>query len=277
MTPPPAGAAAAAARQPKHAPTRQRPSLRPVPGRQRRPTHASGGAAGKVALPAPSGSLAQRTLRAILTLPDHRLVCRVVGGPAWIWLLGIGLGGIVFMQVSMLKMNAGIGRAVETTTNLERSNALLETSVARLSSGDRIESAATRMGMVPAPAEHTRFLRAHPSRDGARAAREMKGPGNSTVAKAPTAAPTAATPQQPAAAETPQAQAQAQTQTQTQAEAPPAQPQTPEQPADTQQPTTPQAPATTPQQQPTTTPGAAAGAPATAQSAPPTGGAAAGG
>ena len=49
---------------------------------------------------------------AVRALPDHRLLDTLLRSRAWIWLLGIALGGIVFMQVSLLGMNAGIGRAV---------------------------------------------------------------------------------------------------------------------------------------------------------------------
>ena len=39
---------------------------------------------------------------------------RLVRSRAWVVIIGFGLIGIVAMQVSMLKLNTGIGRAVET-------------------------------------------------------------------------------------------------------------------------------------------------------------------
>src|ERR687885_1831401 len=51
----------------------------------------------------------------IRALPDHRVVDRLLRGRVWIWFIGVALMGIVAMQVSMLKLNAGISRAVETT------------------------------------------------------------------------------------------------------------------------------------------------------------------
>ena len=78
----------------------------------------------------------------IRALPEHRIVDRLLRSRLWIWALGVLLGGIVTMQVSLLKLNSGISRAVETTATLERQNADLEASIARLSSPDRIESPA---------------------------------------------------------------------------------------------------------------------------------------
>ena len=55
---------------------------------------------------------------------------RLLRSRLWIWALGALLGGIVAMQVSLLKLNSGISRAVETTTTLERQNADLEAGIA---------------------------------------------------------------------------------------------------------------------------------------------------
>src|SRR3954452_7984044 len=79
-------------------------------------------------------------------LPETRVIDGLLRGRAWIWLIGVLLGGIVAMQVSLLKLNAGISRSVETASTLERVNADLETEVARLSSGERIQLAAADEG-----------------------------------------------------------------------------------------------------------------------------------
>ena len=47
------------------------------------------------------------------TLPDSRALDRLIRGRAWIAVIAVALIGIVAMQVHMLKLNAGIGRAVE--------------------------------------------------------------------------------------------------------------------------------------------------------------------
>ena len=114
-------------------------------------------------------------------LPEHRVVDRLLRSRLWIWALGALLGGIVAMQVSLLKLNSGISRAVETTTTLERQNADLEASIARLSSPDRIESGATTLGMVMPPAGDVSYLTARPH-DAASAVRRMRAPSEEAAA-----------------------------------------------------------------------------------------------
>jgi hypothetical protein len=139
-----------------------------VPAPPRRPISGA-----TVALP--SG----RPLQRLRALPDHRLLDTLLRSRAWIWLLGLGLGGIVFMQVSLLKMNAGIGRAVETASTLERANAQLEGQVAELSSGDRIRTAAKGLGLISPDAGAVGYLRVRPGGiDGRRAARNMTVPSD---------------------------------------------------------------------------------------------------
>lgn len=125
-----------------------------------------------VTAPARPGTGTFERLRA---LPDHRMVDRLLRGRACIWLIGLLLGGIVAVQVSLLKLNAGISHAVETSGTLQRENAALESEIARLDSGERIRAAAVRAGMVDPAAGDTRYLRAGPG-DAARAARRMQPP-----------------------------------------------------------------------------------------------------
>ena len=79
-------------------------------------------------------------------------------GRAWIAIVGVGLIGIVFMQVSMLRMNTGIGQAVERASTLERENAAMQASISQLSSSERIRDAAVRAGMIPATDATANFL-----------------------------------------------------------------------------------------------------------------------
>jgi len=111
-------------------------------------------------------------------LPDHRMVDRLLRGRAWIWLIGLMLGGIVAMQVSLLKLNAGISQSVEKAATLERVNADLQTEVARLASGERIQQAAAAEGMVAPPAGDVGFLRARPDMDPRLAAERMQSPSD---------------------------------------------------------------------------------------------------
>src|SRR3954451_17650523 len=81
-------------------------------------------------------------------LPETRVIDGLLRGRAWIWLIGVLLGGIVAMQVSLLKLNAGISRAVTTAGTLERQNADIEADIGRLSSGERVRQAALADGMI---------------------------------------------------------------------------------------------------------------------------------
>jgi cell division protein FtsL len=95
----------------------------------------------------------------VRTLPDRPLVHRLVRGQGWIVLLGFLLMGIVAMQVSLLKLNAGIGRDVERAASLQRRNGELRAEVSRLSSGERIQAKAAELGMVMPPAGAVTYLR----------------------------------------------------------------------------------------------------------------------
>jgi hypothetical protein len=154
---------------PSHAAVRRRASGAPLHHRRvsgpSRPR-----AVPAAALPAPS------VLARLRTLPDQRVVDRLLRGRLCIWVIAAMLGGIVAMQVSLLRMNAGISRGVISATTLERQNSDLEASIARLTAGDRVRVAAVRDGMIDPPAGDTRFLEAHPATDAASAVARMKPP-----------------------------------------------------------------------------------------------------
>jgi len=166
--------------------------MTPATARSRTRTHARGRAAsprgprrisGPVAAPAGAAGVPRTTsaFERIRALPDHRVVDRLLRSRLWIWALGALLGGIVAMQVSLLKLNSGISRAVQTTTTLERQNADLEASIARLSSPDRIESGATSLGMVMPPAGDVSYLTPG-KQDAALAASRMRPPSEDAAA-----------------------------------------------------------------------------------------------
>jgi hypothetical protein len=192
-----------------HARTRTAPVHRPrrVSGPIARPH-----AVPAVALPAPRRGTTG-VFERLRALPDNRFVDRILRGRVWIWVIGIMLGGIVAMQVSLLKLNAGISHSVEQAGTLERVNADLETEVARLSSGERIQAVAVEEGMVAPPAGDVAYLRARPQTDPGLAAERMKSPSDeaeqvmansgrapAALAPAPIVAPDAAITPAPAAA-----------------------------------------------------------------------------
>ena len=112
---------------------------------------------------------------ALRALPDHRLLDRLLRSRAWIWLIGVVLGGIVFMQVSLLKLNTGISRASRRPPRSSARTPTLETEVAAPVVRRAHPGAAAGEGMVaPAPAT-SRFVRRAPAstRRLARAAHEV--------------------------------------------------------------------------------------------------------
>jgi cell division protein FtsL len=256
MTP---SAATAAGRAPglRRSPAPRVP--RRVSGPARPPARPHGPRTRTTTRPAPARAVLGAVARRLRALPDTRLLDRLVRGRAWIGIVAVALMGIVFMQVSMLQLNAGIGRAVTSADTLERQNATLRADISRLDSGEQIQKVATELGMVMPAAGDVRFLDARRA-DGARAAANVTAP-----APAPPAATQAAvqTPAGPAAAAAVQPQQAAQAQVQPAAPSATATTATAAPPPATTQPKTspPQSP--TPATAAAPTPGAAAAPPAT--------------
>jgi hypothetical protein len=133
---------------------------------------------------APPGAVRRGTTGAferLRALPETRFVDGLLRGRAWIWLIGILLGGIVATQVSLLKLNTGISRAVTTVGTLERQNAELEAEIGRLSSAERISAAASDKGLITPPAGSVEYVRSR-SRDSEVAARRMTPPSAAAAA-----------------------------------------------------------------------------------------------
>lgn len=70
------------------------------------------------------------------------------GGRGLIVLLAGMLLGLVFLQVSLLKLNTQITQNVERAQALERDNAEKRTTISQLDAGRRIQDVAGRLGMV---------------------------------------------------------------------------------------------------------------------------------
>jgi hypothetical protein len=188
MNPPAAtsagGNAAPERRRPRQAP-RQAP--RPAP-RPESPRRVSGPLRGRAATgpsqpltrPAPLQGAGRpiwaRGAAFARSLPDHRLLDRLIRGRVWIPLLGVMLAGIVAMQVEVLKLGASMGRSLELNSALSVRNASLRESVASLGDDQRIEQLAAGMGMVMPPPQAIGFLPLRPGADAARAAANIHQP-----------------------------------------------------------------------------------------------------
>jgi hypothetical protein len=129
-------------------------------------------------VPAGAATLPQRTgvFERLRALPDTRAVDRLLRSRLCIWVIGVMLAGIVAMQVSLLRMNTSISRAVETQSTLVRDNASLEALIATKTTGDKVRATALQDGMIDPPAGEARFVVAHPGTDPWLAARRMKPP-----------------------------------------------------------------------------------------------------
>jgi len=114
--------------------------------------------------------------RFAMRVPDARVLDRLIRGRLWIGLIAGALVMLVFMQVSLLKLNTGISADLLTSQNLERQNADLRASVSSLDSGQRIQDLAAARGMVMPDDGQLRFLTAGPPGDGERAARAITVP-----------------------------------------------------------------------------------------------------
>jgi cell division protein FtsL len=143
-------------------------------------------------------------IAALEGIANHRLLDRLLRGRAWIALVAFALIGIVTMQLGLLKLSGGIGRAIEHEALLQRENAALSIENSELAAGERVQSLATRLGMEFVPAGALRFLTANPRTDLTRGAAAL----SASVHAAPRsseesgAASTTAGPSQAASAET---------------------------------------------------------------------------
>ena len=203
---PPATAAATGhrSRTVRRGPAPRAPRRVSGPTRPPRAALAGAGAGTVVARPPLSLRLGRRAMR----VGDARVLDRLVRGRAWIAIVAAALIGIVFMQVSMLKLNAGVSRAVTAADTLERQNSTLRADISKLDSGERVQDAAANLGMTTRAAGDVHYLDAARA-SAARAAASIKPPNPVAPvasalgsAAASGAAPTATAPSGTAAAAT---------------------------------------------------------------------------
>src|ERR1700729_2018910 len=176
MTPP--AAAAAPAVRPRRAPAPRGP--RRVSG----PAH-------RVPASAPRPRVVKRErivapgglLRAFEALAQHRLLDRLIRGRTWIFIVAFALIGIVALQLGLLKLNGGIGRALEREGLLQRQNAALSIENSELAAGQRVEAHAGKLGMSFVPAGELRFLAAGGHGEATKAAAALSGAAREQAAR----------------------------------------------------------------------------------------------
>lgn len=214
MTPPAAGVAADRTARRRRAPAARRVARPAVAPRLPRRVSGPGRPARRTRRRTRGDALVQRLLVPFLervrALPDAPVVDRLVRGRAWIVLIGFLLMGMVAMQVSLLKLNASMGRAVQQSGNLERRNGELRATLSRLSAGQRVQLSGARLGMFMPDAGQVHFLSLRQGRDSRRAASALRAnrvgaAGNPVPAPV---APSAAPDQVSATADPPSSQAQ---------------------------------------------------------------------
>ena len=139
--------------------------------------------------------LARNLLAALASLSRRR----TLGGRTWIALVAFALIGIVTLQLGLLKLNGGIGRALEHEAVLQRENAALTIENSELAASDRVTSWALRQGMELAPPAALHFVGVRPWIDLTRAA----GALSTSIHASPTGfgeAPAGESPTSPSAA-----------------------------------------------------------------------------
>jgi cell division protein FtsL len=83
---------------------------------------------------------------------------RLRGGIFWISAFAVLLVGVVALNVAVLRMNMAVNNLNQQQLELQAQNATLASQVSSAGSSLRIEQAAHRLGLTPAPATDTSYL-----------------------------------------------------------------------------------------------------------------------
>jgi cell division protein FtsL len=99
-----------------------------------------------------------------------------------VFVIGVLLAGIVFLNVSVLELNRGIASTAAQTDELQRANSKLRDRVAKLDSAERIQRLAEARGFVlPQPGDVT-YLDPHPGHDAKLAVARIQPPASEEAA-----------------------------------------------------------------------------------------------
>jgi len=170
MTPPPAAASAAPGRT-RTRPVTPRPRRVSGPARRARPAPRRDAATGIVA----------------------RLES-AAAGRRWIAMIALALFGIVVLQLIHLQLTHGTGVAIERQELLQRQDAALSIEDSELSSGQHVQYAAQRLGMVPVPNGALHIVSARGPLLAGRAVAALQAPSPAPPPPASTESETAAPP-----------------------------------------------------------------------------------
>ena len=83
---------------------------------------------------------------------------RLTGGLVWISVFAVLLVGVVAVNVAVLRSNMALNNLNQQELQLQSQNQTLASQVSSAGSSLRIEQAAHRLGLVPAPAADTNYL-----------------------------------------------------------------------------------------------------------------------
>jgi hypothetical protein len=81
------------------------------------------------------------------------------GGIFWIVLLGVLLAGVVALNVAVLRQNMTLDKLDRDRTQLRAENAALQSQLSSSVAAPRLQARASKLGLVPAPAEDTSYVR----------------------------------------------------------------------------------------------------------------------
>ncbi|UTI63173.1 hypothetical protein NBH00_17625 [Paraconexibacter antarcticus] len=137
--------------------------------------------------------LGLRIARRAAGLQDARFLDRLIRGRLWIGLIGAMLIGLVFLQVSLLSLNTGIGQDMQKAAVLERQNSALQTQISEMDAGQRVQDVAAQQGLVMPAAGSVRYRTAG-AVSATVAARGIASPSDAAKARVADTATPAATP-----------------------------------------------------------------------------------
>lgn len=111
-----------------------------------------------VAAPAPARRPARPVAARKPRVRTRRRTRRVTPGILWIVSFALLLAGVVAVNVAVLRANVAVNKLDQQQVQLRDQNQALASDVSSAVASIRIEQAARRFGLVPAPAADTSYL-----------------------------------------------------------------------------------------------------------------------